>query len=67
MISMRPFGGVMSWREFTTPGAGTFPMSVKDFNLESSFHIRMSPSHDPGQNCSSGIINEGNEGRTGCD
>lgn len=39
----------MSWRELTTPGAEMVPMRENDFSLESSFHIRMSPSQDPAE------------------
>lgn len=44
------FGGEMNWSELMTPGVGTVPASEKDFILESSFHIRTSPSHEPGAN-----------------
>jgi hypothetical protein len=41
------FGGDSSCKEFTTPGAGIAPTWENDLSFESSFHIRMSPSHDP--------------------
>lgn len=42
------FGGESIWRELTTPGAGTVPTRVNDLSFESSFHIRISPSQEPG-------------------
>lgn len=46
-LSEKPFGAGRSWRELTTPGAETVPTREKDLSFESSFHIRMAPSHDP--------------------
>lgn len=45
--SKKPLGAGRSWRELTTPGAGTVPTREKDLSFESIFHIRMAPSHDP--------------------
>ena len=40
-------GQEMNWREFTTPRAGMLPTSENDLIFASSFHRRISPSHDP--------------------
>ena len=45
--SKKPLGGDRNWRELTTPGAGTVPAGEKVLSFESSFHIRMEPSHEP--------------------
>ena len=42
------WGADISWRELTTPGAGTVPMRVNDLSFGSSFHNRISPSQEPG-------------------
>lgn len=46
-LPKNPLGAGMNWRELTTPGAETVPTREKDLSFESSFHIRMAPSHDP--------------------
>jgi hypothetical protein len=46
-LSKKPLGVGRSWRELTTPGAGTVPTREKDLSFESIFHIRIAPSHDP--------------------
>lgn len=48
--SKDPLGGEMNWSELITPGADTVPTSENDLNFASSFHSRMSPSHDPARN-----------------
>jgi hypothetical protein len=44
---MNEGGGERNCSELMTPGAGTVPARENDFSWESSFHIRISPSHDP--------------------
>jgi len=46
-LSRKPLGAGKSCSELTTPGAGTVPTREKDLSLESIFHIRMTPSHEP--------------------
>ena len=55
-------GADISWRELTTPGAGTVPMRANDLSFASSFHNRMSPSQEPGsaQPMSGGLRTETN-------
>ena len=43
-----PFGTDKSWIELTTHGAFTHPTKENDFNLWSSFHNLIWPSHEPG-------------------
>jgi len=45
--SIKPLATVRSCNEFITPGAGTLPTRLKCLSFGSSFHIRMSPSHEP--------------------
>lgn len=45
--SSEPLGGEMNCSELITPGAGIDPTREKERSFVSSFHNRISPSHDP--------------------